>query len=612
MEIDKDGNIKANGEAITKLLVDGKLFYGGDPKIASQNLPADAIQAVEVIDEKSDKVLDTGIDDGKRTTVLNLVVKPDKKRGWFGNAALARGSSERYLGSMSANQFNKDKQVNVLLLSNNVNQSGFTYEDISNFNENEGDGLAQGSTSAGLVKTMSGAINHANSWGKKKQADITTSYVVYHNNSTQRSSSAIQSIQPDQVYFNQNGVDNSARSLTQRFNFTLDDKIDEATTLRFKPFVSLSTSRGKVLSNISQVNASREDVNTGFSFSNRKTVTPQFNGSSSLSHTFTSGWVAYVSLDVNMSTNNATTINQTNNQYYLLNTSQVFDRREEQALDDNYIRFESTLSKSIGKSKSTSIFYNPQVARYTNGLSSEAMEYNPATGLHEIGIDSLASATERASFYFMNILGINTRLRNWNLYATATFRKTTMTAKGHYNTFTQDFSKDFYNIASTISATYSTPTGKRFALNFEKYVKTPRVNQFDLNQYNTDPLNIRLGNPGLKQEMQYLTQVNYRTSNPQKRTYFLVSGSMTLSQNSIATNTSFDPLTGIQVSKPVNIQGNHNFSTNMSFTIPVPVKGLTVSPTLSGFKTRTMGYLNSTINKSDNWNGGGGLTISYA
>lgn len=128
--VDKDGSILVQGQKVTRLTVDGKDFFGTDPKTATKNLPADAIAKVQLIDSKTQEAKATGIDDGQREKVLNLTIKEDKKKGWFGNANLAGGTTDKYGSYLSANHFNKNLQFAVLGMSNNTNDASFGYDDL--------------------------------------------------------------------------------------------------------------------------------------------------------------------------------------------------------------------------------------------------------------------------------------------------------------------------------------------------------------------------------------------------------------------------------------------------------------------------------------------------
>ena len=95
IKVEKDGSIKAQGEKVTKVLVDGKEFFGNDPKVATKNLPADAIDKVQVYDKQSDQAQLTGFEDGNYEKTINLKLKKDKKKGMFGKVNAGGGTKER-------------------------------------------------------------------------------------------------------------------------------------------------------------------------------------------------------------------------------------------------------------------------------------------------------------------------------------------------------------------------------------------------------------------------------------------------------------------------------------------------------------------------------------
>lgn len=106
--MEKDGTVKAQGEKVQKVLVDGKEFFGNDPKIATKNLPADAVDKVQVFDKLSDQAQLTGFDDGNSEKTINLKLKKDKKKDMFGKANVSAGTDSRYEGKFNVNSFKGD------------------------------------------------------------------------------------------------------------------------------------------------------------------------------------------------------------------------------------------------------------------------------------------------------------------------------------------------------------------------------------------------------------------------------------------------------------------------------------------------------------------------
>ncbi|MEM9984033.1 MAG: TonB-dependent receptor [Bacteroidota bacterium] len=133
MEVDREGNVEAVGEQVTKVLVDGKEFFGDDPQVATKNLPADAIDKVEVFDEKTDAEQFTGVDDGQKEQTINLTLKEDRKRGVFGNVEGGYGTDNRFTLKGNLNHFSPKNQLAVLGQFNNLNQQGFSFNDYIQF-----------------------------------------------------------------------------------------------------------------------------------------------------------------------------------------------------------------------------------------------------------------------------------------------------------------------------------------------------------------------------------------------------------------------------------------------------------------------------------------------
>lgn len=133
VEVEKDGTIKAQGEEVRQIKVDGKEFFGSDPQTASKNLPADAVDKVEVYDEMSDMSDFTGVDDGQRTKTINLTLKKDRKKGYFGNVEGGYGTMGRFKARANVNRFTGKTQTSFIGMANNTNEQGFSVRDYIDF-----------------------------------------------------------------------------------------------------------------------------------------------------------------------------------------------------------------------------------------------------------------------------------------------------------------------------------------------------------------------------------------------------------------------------------------------------------------------------------------------
>ncbi|HEY4060364.1 MAG TPA: outer membrane beta-barrel protein [Puia sp.] len=131
VDVDRAGNIRVNGKAVNRILVDGKYFFGDDPKMATRNLPANAIDKVQVIDDKEQIDRSTDGDMTQIGKVINLTLKKSIKKGWFGKAYAGGGTDDRYQAGGIANIYRDTVQLSLLAFSNNINAGGFNVQDIT-------------------------------------------------------------------------------------------------------------------------------------------------------------------------------------------------------------------------------------------------------------------------------------------------------------------------------------------------------------------------------------------------------------------------------------------------------------------------------------------------
>ena len=130
VEVAKNGSITAQGETVQRVLVDGKRFFGDDPKMATRNLPPDVVDKIQVYDAQSDQSMFSGFDDGSRTKTINITTKKDKRKGYFGKAMAGGGNNGRYESSVNLSRFNNSQQMTLLGEGNDVNKQAFSVQDI--------------------------------------------------------------------------------------------------------------------------------------------------------------------------------------------------------------------------------------------------------------------------------------------------------------------------------------------------------------------------------------------------------------------------------------------------------------------------------------------------
>ena len=125
-EVSEDGSITINGKSVSKILIDGKEFFGSDMDMAMKNIPVDMVEKLKTYERQSDLARITGIDDGEEETVIDLSVKDDMKHGWLTNSDIAGGTESRYSAKTMVSRYTEKQNITFMGGLNNVNDRGIT------------------------------------------------------------------------------------------------------------------------------------------------------------------------------------------------------------------------------------------------------------------------------------------------------------------------------------------------------------------------------------------------------------------------------------------------------------------------------------------------------
>ena len=254
VQVEADGTVKAQGENVQRILVDGKRFFGDDPKLATKNLPPDMIDKIQVFDALSDQSAFTGFDDGNRIKTINITTKKDKRKGYFGRAVVGAGSDSdegRYDNSVNLSHFNGDMQLTFTGQANNVNKQNFSIQDMFG-----GGGAARGgggggggrggvsiaapaSTSGGIVNTLAAGLNYKDVWGKK--TDVSGSYFFNDQKTYREQKSFTQNLipgSPDSSIFNDQTNNTVSKNQNHRINFNIEHQFDSSNSVIIRPNIS--------------------------------------------------------------------------------------------------------------------------------------------------------------------------------------------------------------------------------------------------------------------------------------------------------------------------------------------------------------------------------------
>ena len=249
VEVAADGAITANGETITKIMIDGKPFFLDDPQLASKNIPAKLIEKVKVVEKKSDQALFTGIDDGEEETIIDLSVKKGMMDGWFGNIMGGGGhdvpgegsdmNDPRFQAAAMMGKFGDKTQLSMILNGNNTNNRGFNDVAGGMMSEMRGGGMGRGmggwGGGNGISTSWMGGLN--GTWDLF-DGDMELSGNYLYNRServVEEESSRITYMEDGSQLLNRNIGANTSRSQGNRFGMRMEHDFSKNTSLIFEP-----------------------------------------------------------------------------------------------------------------------------------------------------------------------------------------------------------------------------------------------------------------------------------------------------------------------------------------------------------------------------------------
>ncbi|MEO6812432.1 MAG: outer membrane beta-barrel protein [Ginsengibacter sp.] len=586
VEVDKDGNVTAQGEAIQKIYVDGKEFFGTDPKMATKNIPADMVASVQVYDDMSDEAKFTKIDDGSRAKTINIKLKKNTRQGYFGKASVGHGNDDLYLGKIMMNRFYNDRRISFIGSSNNLNQQGFTSRDLVSGMG----GFAGGNAGNGINTSSSAGINYTDIIGKieiqgsymygvtnKRSIQTSTRKTLFPADSARHSRDSSTITDDDRISLNQNQNHN--------FNLRIEYKIDSMNSLLYTPTLSLQNSEDNLNdSNYTKISLANmeypglssisKNVNQrrGVSLNNqllyrRRFFTP--------GRTFTMGF--------RNSVNNSEGSGKTFSPLTFYNPGGGVDSvRQKDFLSSqttrssNYV-ISSSYTEPIGKNKIIELNY-----AYSNNFSTsnrDAFSYNAVTKLYD-------SINPQQTNYFKNKfiahrVGLNFKYnKNQQLYfqAGGSMQASNVdneSIRGIYSVMGKDSvihtKQSYINFFPTANFRYNFNQHNNIRLSYRGRTNQPNILQLQDVRDETNTLRTTVGNPSLKQEFNNMVNVSYKAYNPVTFRYINMNVNYDQTSNKIVNSIDFDTArgNGVQLIKPVNLNGTYNASYNLSVGIPL-------------------------------------------
>jgi hypothetical protein len=590
MEVETDGTVRAQGEQVQRVTVDGREFFGRDPKLATRNLPADAIDKVQVFDRKSDNAQFTGIEDGQREKTINLELKEEKRNGAFGNLMAGAGTDDRFKASGSVNSFGKGKQLSFLGMGNNVNEQGFSIGDFMNFsggaqammgggggtrtitinsggggNNNNGPSINTGGLQSGIMTNYAGGINYNKDLNKDTK--LTSSYFYNHLDRDISTNLTRTNFFPDESL--NNVLNQVSKQLSNNDNhrgtLMIDHNIDSANTIRFTANASFTESEQNTIS----IGETRQLTdNTLLNESVRST----FNGQDALSlnsgllyrHRFEKkGRSISTNLTVGLSSTDSEGDLKTANKVYSQTPGeQLIEQTNTQTTDNQSLGATVSYTEPLGGRKYLEANYNFQTNN--NDVNREVYDVNSGTPVFNTQLSNKYSSN-----YIYNRPGLNFKINRekFSVTAGASYQMTSL--KGDLISRDIKIDRTFENLLPAVRFNYDFTSFKHLRVDYETSMQEPTIQQLQPVVDNSDPLNIYVGNPELIPAYVHRVNANYTSFNPAKFINFFAFINAAYMRNAIVNSQTTDPVTFARITQPVNVSSSKNLNVNLNGGFPI-------------------------------------------
>lgn len=615
IDVDRDGTITAQGREVEEVLVDGKEFFGGDPAVATRNIPADAVKSVQVYDRQSDDAKFTGVDDGERSKTINLELKEDRKTGYFGYVEGGAGAADNitpFMAKGGLHRFSSTTRVSVLGNMNNVNDYGFSFGDYRDmagasssgggymitFTGDETIPLNWGGPNDGQY--VSGATGVNLNWDPNSNHRFNSSYFFTHlDNFTSTTENSRSFLGDETILGRRESEDNSisnnhAFSISHRSDLDSMNRVELSGSGRYRVGRSNSSTyetralESQGLLQESNRSASSDDNQVSGNFD--LTYTHKFS---------TNGRILQLSGGLDLSDNESDGEWKNDNAFPLDNT---VDSLYQQRRDNNntttasgQVRYVEPLVKNHYLEASVSMANTEQrLLRETYDLYSGGFQdiYSPDFQLSENNQSGALNYRYTGEKHNLNI-------------GARGVRYTQSAVEQRFETTIPE--REYYYFLPSIDYNWNISTFSRAGVNYSTTAELPELTQLLTLQDITNPLVKFVGNPDLTPQFRHRVWAHYGSWNSFEGSGFFANISGSLANNVIGTDQTID-------SQYVRILTPQNFSTpswrvngGVNYRFTVNSLGTSVRTGLDGSYNNMPGSINGQENIQDNYSVGGRL-----
>ena len=608
IEVDKNGNITAQGKAVTRVKVNGKDFFGGDPKAATRELSADMIDKVQIIDDYGDMANISGIKDGEPEKVLNLQLKKDKNKGVFARGTAGYGTNDRYTGSVSANIFNNNRQISFTGNSNNANASVFNSGGggggmdlnsggvgraiMSVVGESGGGGGSRGGggggggNSDGITQTHSLGTNYREDFSNGK-GSMYGSYSF-----TNRLTDGLRDVSQQNFFSRGNFINNQKSTFlntgqNHRAFFNLEYNIDSFNYIKVSPSFTYGNSDNQQLSIFDFVNDKSITTSQGRNEDSLLSRTPNLSLNAIYNHKFRKpgrNFSANINLGTNANESEDEKLNFTRNLNLPIvqettlrqlitqdNTNRNYGARmnySEPILKDRFLDIIYSYNYSFARNDRKTFSYMP------NG--DMELSQNLSNAFENTFINQRMGANIRTVKKKYNYsLGVNIQPVNLNGYSIS--KDSSYTPQKRTNIF--PVARLAYNFTRT----------KTLNFNYQGSARQPSFTQLQPVLDISNPQYQRMGNPRLRPEQSHNFSLFFNNFNFTSGRVFFVGTNVNMIQDKIVNNSIRLGNSGAQLTIPENVDGYYNATGFYNYSKPFQNRRYVVS-------------LNGTVNFNHNIN----------
>jgi hypothetical protein len=644
-EVNQDGTLKAQGQDVSKVTVDNKRFFGNDTKMATQNLPAEAISKVQVFNDKTEQAKITGIEDGKSEKTVNLALKEEFKKGGFGKITAGYGTDNRLMAKGNYNKFDNKNQFSVIGYGNNLNQTGLSNDDYEDFKGSQsfnwGDDADFGFSGSGRGKRFwsSGgggeeSFSIPRSWGGNGNGESVNygAGINYNYDTPNRKFSS-------SYFYNQTEQENNAKVLSQNilahtyYQTTDTNSVNSFSgnhraTVRFEQTID-SIHTFVVVGNGRLGNRNNTDTSfTEYQTPNQLIFRNQSAQNSSDVLSYAANGTAIYRLKFKKKGRNFALSgsyfgsNLNNDAFHESITNNfvvpdpifnfgnnVFNNINQNDQNDNSqteLKSSVLYTDKIHKYLHFETFYN---FRQCNNLITRNV-YN-LLDANTPRIDSLSSYYNNSIAY--NRLGTSLRFNYKGVSIGAGVAAQQYNLDGQYRNqkgaaLMGEVNNTYFLWIPNFELNYSPKNGRNFSLEYDVTVTEPDRQQLQPFADNSNPLYIRKGNPELLPEVSHAFEISYRMFNRASFISLFVNAEYNYFKNQIVNNQTIDAKLVTTV-VPVNISGGNSFWSFASFGFPIIKSKLSVNTGANVNFSENKLYINNIANNNQTQVYGGNLRL---